>query len=140
MCEVLGEPDLAARPGFGDGRERLARREEVRVEVERLLAARGARDWIPALRQAGIPAGPVYAMDQVFTDPQVQALQMVQSTTTDTGRRLDLVRGPVTVDGVPPAIRRAPPSLGQDSRDVLRGIEIPEDEIDALVREGVIGT
>lgn len=140
LCEVLGEPDLASRPGFGDGRERLARREEVRVEVERLLAARGARDWIPALRQAGIPAGPVYAMDQVFTDPQVQALQMVQSTTTDTGRRLDLVRGPVTVDGVPPAIRRAPPSLGQDSRDVLRGIEIPEDEIDALVREGVIGT
>lgn len=140
LCDVLGEPDLATRAGFADGRARLARREEVRVEVERLLAARGAQAWIPALRDAGIPTGPVHSMDQVFDDPQVQALQMVQEITTDAGKRLELVRGPISVNGTPPAVRKAPPSLGQDSRAVLRRIGIPGEEIDELIRTGVIGT
>lgn len=140
LCRVLGEPDLATRAGFADGHDRLARREEVRTEVERLLAARGSRDWIPDLREAGIPAGPVYSMDQVFADPQVQALEMVQEVTTGAGRSLRLVRGPITVDGTPPLIRRSPPSLGQDTRAVLEAFGIPEDEVDELLRAGVVGT
>lgn len=140
LCEVLGEPELATREGFADGRARLLRREEVRVEVERLLAARGAQSWIPALRDAGIPVGPVHSMDQVFADPQVQALEMVQKITTDAGKHLEILRGPLSVDGVPLAVRKAPPSLGQDSRAVLRRVDIPEAEIDDLIRAGVIGT
>lgn len=140
LCRVLGEPELATREGFADGRNRLARREAVRTEVERLLAARGSRDWIPELRGAGIPAGPVYTLDQVFADPQVQALKMVQEVTTDAGRSMRLIRGPVTVDGAPPPIHTAPPSLGQDTRTVLQSLGMPEDEVNELLRAGVVGT
>ncbi|MDN5745325.1 MAG: CoA transferase [Nocardioidaceae bacterium] len=140
LCDVLGEPGLATREGFADGRARLTRREDVRVEVERLLAAQGAEAWIPALRDAGIPVGPVHRMDQVFADPQVQALEMVQGITTDAGKRLDVLRGPLTVNGMPLAVRKAPPSLGQDSRAVLRRVDIPDREIEELITAGVIGT
>lgn len=139
LCRVLGEPDLATREGHTTGPDRLARREEIRVEVERLLAARPAAEWIPALREAGIPAGPVHSLDQVFADPQVQALEMVSEATTDAGKVLKLMRGPITVDGVLPPIRNAPPSLGQDSRAVLRDLGIAEGDIDALVNAGVVG-
>ena len=139
LCRVLGEPDLATREGYTAGPDRLARREEVRAEVERLLATRPAAEWIPALREAGIPAGPVYSLDQVFADPQVQALDMVGEVSTDAGKALRLMRGPISVDGVPPPIRKAPPSLGQDSRTVLRDLGIADGEIDALVKAGVVG-
>jgi crotonobetainyl-CoA:carnitine CoA-transferase CaiB-like acyl-CoA transferase len=139
LCRVLGDPDLATREGYTTGPDRLARREEVRELVERLLAARSATDWIPALREAGIPAGPVHSLDQVFTDPQVQALEMVDEVTTDAGKVLRLMRGPISVDGVAPPIHRAPPALGRDSRAVLGEVGLADAEIDELVEAGVVG-
>lgn len=138
LCEVLGEPELAARPGWTTGPDRLARREEVRAEVERLLAARPAHEWVPALREAGIPAGPVHTLDKVFADPQVQALGMVAEVTTAAGKALPLLRGPLSVDGTAPPIHRAPPALGQDSRAVLQELGICEADIDELVEAGVV--
>lgn len=139
LCQVLGEPELAERPGFTNGRERLARREEVRAEVERLLAVRNAQEWIPDLRNAGIPAGPVHRIDEVFADPQVLALEMVQQVTSAADTPLPLVRGPITVDGKLPGIRLAPPSLGQDSKDILRAVGYSEAEIEELARTDVVG-
>lgn len=139
LCQVLGEPELAERPGFSNGRDRLARREELRVEVERLLAVRTAREWIPRLRDAGIPTGPVHRIDDVFADPQVLALEMVQQVTSDAGSPLPLVRGPITVDGNIPEIRLAPPSLGRDSEDILEMLGLSAAEVEELVRDGVVG-
>jgi crotonobetainyl-CoA:carnitine CoA-transferase CaiB-like acyl-CoA transferase len=139
LCRVLGEPGLASCEGFRTGPERLARREEVRREVERLLATRPASKWIPALREAGIPAGPVYSLDQVFTDPQVQALEIVREVTTDAGKALRLVRGPISVDGDCTPIYKAPPVLGRDSRAVLGNLGMDENEIEALIEAGVVG-
>ena len=139
LCRVLGEPDLATREGYTTGPDRLARREEVRAEVVRLLAARSAAEWIPALREAGIPAGPVHSLDQVFADPQVQALEMVTQVTTDAGKKLKLMRGPITVDGELPPVHSAPPALGRDSRAVLLDLGISDDELDALIEAGVVG-
>ena len=139
LCQVLAEPELAERSGFSNGRDRLAHREELRTEVERLLAVRTAREWIPRLRDAGIPAGPVHRLDDVFADPQVLALEMVHEVTSDAGSPLPLVRGPITVDGTVPAIRLPPPSLGRDSRDILEALGLTEAEVDELVRDGVVG-
>jgi crotonobetainyl-CoA:carnitine CoA-transferase CaiB-like acyl-CoA transferase len=138
LCRILGEPQLADRPGFGNGRDRLEHREAVRAEVHRLLATRGAAEWIAELRAAGIPAGPVHRLDQVFDDPQVRALDMVQQVTTEGGDPLRLVRGPITVDGEPARIHRAPPSLGRDTHAVLSGLGFDDEEIGRLAREGVI--
>lgn len=140
LCRVLGDPELATRPEYADGRERLARREDVRAEVERLLADRESREVVTALREAGVPAGPVYSLDQVFADPQVSALEMVQDVTTHAGHPLRLVRGPVSVDGEAPPIRKAPPSFGQDTRATLRRAGLTDTEIDELIQSGVVNT
>jgi crotonobetainyl-CoA:carnitine CoA-transferase CaiB-like acyl-CoA transferase len=138
LCVVLGEPELASRPEYATGRARSARREELRSEVERLLAGRSAREWIPELRSAGVPCGPVYRLDQVFADPQVRALEMVQMV-AGTGGPQPLVRGPITVDGRSAPIRSGPPGLGQQSREILLSLGIDLQDIDELVADGVVG-
>ena len=88
FCEVIGLPDLPKDERFDSGPKRSANRAALNDIVADRLRQRTTAEWVEALNAAGVPCGPVYAMDEVFADPQVQHLGMVG---------LDLVRNPVTM-------------------------------------------
>ena len=90
------------------------------------------------LRAAGIPAGPIYNYAQAFADPQVQHLDMVQTVRRSDGSELPLLRGPVSVNGQAPAVRKAPPALGEDTLAVLAGLGLTAEQIAGLVAAGVV--
>ncbi|GAA3884500.1 CaiB/BaiF CoA-transferase family protein [Leifsonia kafniensis] len=138
LCGALGAPHLAAEPDFATGRERTTHRERVKAAIEGLLQRRPGAEWIDVLRDAGIPCGPIYTFDQVFEDPQVKALGMVQNLSRADGSPLPLIRGPMSVNGVPTPILTPPPALGAQSRAVLRGLGFNDDDIDALLDAGVV--
>lgn len=138
LCAALGEPDLADDPRFATAQDRLDHRPEVHAEVERLLAVRDAADWIPLLRAAGVPCGPIYDMEGVFADPQVQALGMVQEVLGVDGLDLPLLRGPLWSGDDPVPVRLPPPAYGGDTREILTGAGLADAEIDGLAARGVI--
>lgn len=138
LAELLGEPGLADDPEFATGRARSGHREELTARLEQLLAARPGLEWVDELRRIGIPAGPILNYEQVFRDPQVRHLDMVTHTTRRDGSALPLLRGPITVDGVAPAIVKAPPALGEDTRAVLDGLGLTADQIDGLLAAGIV--
>jgi crotonobetainyl-CoA:carnitine CoA-transferase CaiB-like acyl-CoA transferase len=86
FCDTIGRPDLPSDPRFDSGEKRSANRAELNEIVAAALRERTTAEWVTALNDAGVPCGPVYAMDEVFADPQVQHLDMVA---------LGLVRNPV---------------------------------------------
>lgn len=133
LCELIGAPELADDERFADGPRRLAARDALTAELERRLAVRPVAEWLPAIRAAGIPCGPIRAMDEVFSDPQVAALEVVK----DVGGE-PLMRGPVWVDGVSAPIRRPPPELGEHTREVLAEIGMTTEEIDDLVAADIV--
>jgi crotonobetainyl-CoA:carnitine CoA-transferase CaiB-like acyl-CoA transferase len=96
FCEVIGRPDLPSDPRFDSGTKRSANRAELNEIVAARLRERTTADWVEALNAAGVPCGPVYAMDEVFADEQVQHLGMVQR---------DVIRNPVRMTGVGPTVR-----------------------------------
>jgi crotonobetainyl-CoA:carnitine CoA-transferase CaiB-like acyl-CoA transferase len=134
LCAALGEPALADRPGYADPATRLAHRDELRADIERLLAAHPSAYWIPVIRAAGVPCGPIHTLDQVFADPQVLALGMVR----DAGE-LPLLRGPLWADGEAVPVRSAPPGLGAHTAETLTALGLATEELDDLARRGVIG-
>ncbi|MFD6893164.1 CaiB/BaiF CoA transferase family protein [Rhodococcus sp. NPDC060086] len=139
LCAVLGDPDLAARPEYATGKSRLEYRDRLTEELLELLAHRSAAEWVSDMRKAGIPCGPVHSVDQAFADPQVQALNMVQTVSTPDGKDLPLMRGPFWVDSETLPIRNAPPmTLGQDTDAVLAEFGVADDELESLHRSGVI--
>jgi len=140
LCEVLGEPELADDPRFVTAQGRLDHRAEVHAEVERLLAVRDAGEWIPLIRAAGVPCGPIYDMAGVFADPQVQALGMVRDIIGVDGLDLPLLRGPLWSgdDAVP--VRLPPPAYGGNTREILTAAGLADAEIDDLAARGVIET
>lgn len=138
LAELLGEPGLADEPDFLTDRARSGHRPALTARLEALLAARPGLEWVAELRRIGIPAGPILNYQQVFQDPQVQHLDMVRSTTRLDGSALPLLRGPISVDGDAPSIRKPPPALGEDTRAVLDRLGLTAEQIDRLLVAGIV--
>lgn len=138
LCELLGAPELAKDPSYNAPALRAANRPALYAELNRLFARKRAAEWLELLGAAGVPSGPIYSMDEVFGNPQVQALGMVQRV--QNGPHEDrLLRGPLSVDGVHTPIRLHPPALGEHSVEVLQDLGYEEESIRAMVSHGVVG-
>ncbi|GAB3433951.1 CaiB/BaiF CoA transferase family protein [Actinophytocola sediminis] len=138
LCAELGVPELTERAEYADATARVVNRAALQAELEHALARRKAAEWVPLLRAAGIPAGPVYRMDQVFADPQVSALGMVTETPLPGGGSTPLVRGPIWVNGEPAQVTLPPPDLGEHSAEVLAELGYLEEQIADLQKRGIV--
>ena len=95
--------------------------------------------WIELFEGCGIPAGPIYSIDQTFADPQVRHLGMATPVEHPRLGRFDVVASPLTLSGVSKAVRSPTPDAGAHTAEVLKGLGYGEAEIEELRRQGAIG-
>jgi formyl-CoA transferase len=138
LCEVIGLPWIPADPRFDSPRRRSANRAELNALVGERLRTQSTSAWVTALNGAGVPCGPVYRMDEVFGDPQVEHLAMTQPVTHPVLGRLDIVRNAVRMTDAPPTVRAPSPEAGDHTDEVLGELGYPPAEIDDLRAGGVI--
>jgi formyl-CoA transferase len=138
FCDVVGLPTLPSDPRFDTASKRSENRVELNSLIAQRLRTRTTAEWVAALNEAGVPAGPVYAMDEVFVDPQVKHLSMLAPVQHSTLGRLDLLRNAVTMTDAPSTIRTASPDAGQNTDEVLAELGFTRGDIDALRSRGII--
>ena len=139
FCEVAGCRPLAQDPRFATN----SRRVENRIQLEPLLAEifkrRTTRKWVEALEAAGVPNGPINNIKQVFEDPQVLARGMKIELAHPLAGKAPLVASPMRFSATPLEHKTPPPTLGQHTEEILRGmLGMSDDEISRLRSEGVI--
>jgi crotonobetainyl-CoA:carnitine CoA-transferase CaiB-like acyl-CoA transferase len=93
---------------------------------------------VQELNAAGVPCGPVYRMDEVFADPQVEHLAMTQAVEHPKLGPLDIIRNAVRMTGAPATVRAPSPETGAHTGEVLAGLGYSPAEIDDLRSRGVI--
>lgn len=128
--------DLLDDERFATDDARKANRDAFNAACEACLASMSVVDVVEQLNALDIPAGPVYSLDQVFADPQVQHLDTYERRTDAGGSEVALLRYPVTLTATPASIRSGPPRSGSDTRAVLAELGYSGDAIDALVASG----
>jgi crotonobetainyl-CoA:carnitine CoA-transferase CaiB-like acyl-CoA transferase len=138
LCETIGLPGIPADPHFNSAAKRSANRAELNALIAERLRTRTTAAWVQAFNQAGVPCGPVYQMDEVFADPQVEHLAMTEPVDHPTLGRLDIARNAVRMTDGPATVRAPSPDLGADTDDVLTELGYPHAEIDRLRAQGVI--
>jgi crotonobetainyl-CoA:carnitine CoA-transferase CaiB-like acyl-CoA transferase len=84
-----------------------------------------------------VPCGPVYRMDEVFADPQVEHLAMTEPVQHTALGRLDILRNAVRMTDAPATVRTPSPDVGDHSAEVLAELGYPQAEIDRLREQGV---
>ena len=140
LCEAAGAPELLEDPDFASNALRVRNRERLVPRIEAITRTRGTAVWMEALEAEGVPCAPVNTIDQVFADPQVQARGMqIGMPHPLSGEDVRLVGSPIRLSRTPVNYRRAPPTLGQHTDEVLAEVlGLSEDEREALREEGVI--
>jgi len=139
LCAVLDLRRVAADPRFATNADRVRHRDELKRILEASLASRTREEWTQVLLEADIPAGPINDMADVFADPQVRHCRLVEEVEHPELGMLRLVGSPVSIDGATgQSIRRAPPTLGQHTFEVLREFGYDDEHLRELAASRAI--
>jgi formyl-CoA transferase len=138
LCDVLERPDWLEIDAWSTGPGRSADRAAINQAIAEVTRHRPSAHWLERLDKAGIPAGPINTMDQVFADPQVQHLRMAQPVEHPRLGPQLMVSSAINMCGIEDGIRLPTPDAGQHTAAVLAGLGYDEAAIAALRAKGVI--
>jgi len=138
LCKALGREDLLSRAEFTGAPNRAANRVQLNAELNAAFSSRASGEWIDALNRAGVPCGPIYSIDQVFADPQVQHLGMAAPVDHPKLGSIRIVNQAVTLSRTPATMATATPELGEHTEEVLAGIGYGKADIAGLRDRGVV--
>ena len=132
FSEVMQRPDWLTDERFRSPGARSKNRDAMNAEIEAITVGRSSEAWIKAFNDAGVPAGFIYSIDEVFNDPQVKHLQMASPVHHPELGDISLVAQPMTLSDAPFRIRSATPKLGEHTDEVLGAIGYTDGEIEQL--------
>ena len=139
FCEIAGHPEWATDPRFLRNADRVRHRAELVPLIAEALRQRPRQHWLDQLEAAKVPGGAINNLDEVFSDPQVQARGMTVPMAHPLSDRLQVVANPIKLSATPVQYRRPPPLLGQHTEELLAEAGLSSAEIQALREQGVIG-
>jgi formyl-CoA transferase len=139
LCEVLGKPEWS-QPGhkWATQKERVKDRVALQAAIGEVTRTKPMDYWIKAMEAGGVPCGPIYTMDKVFADEQIQYLGMAQPVQHPVLGEIRIVASPLTFVGASRAIRMPTPDAGQHTNEVMQGLGYSEQEISDLRSKGAI--
>jgi len=118
FCSVAG---LDHDERFATNQGRVTQYDELKPILAEVLRSDTRRRWITRLTAAGVPCGSVRDLQEVFTDQQLAAREMIASAEHATLGALKVLGLPIKLSATPGSIRIAPPTLGQHTDAVLKG-------------------
>jgi len=138
FSEALGMPQWLSDPEFTDDRLRVRHRERLNREIGELVRTRPLAHWVELLNRAGVPAGPVYSIPEVFNDPQVKHLGAACNVTTAKGRTVRMVSQPIALTRTPAQVTACAPEWGEHTDEILREAGYGPDQIRELRAQAAI--
>jgi formyl-CoA transferase len=137
FCNTLGAPEWIADPRFHDKAGRGINRDALNAAINERLAFQDRDYWIERFNKDGVACGHINDMSEVFDEPQVQHLGMVQDVVSD---RLGLQRHvgqPMTLERTPSKLVRAAPKRGEHTEEVLGELGLVASDIAQMKARGV---
>jgi len=138
FCKAVGLEDIMNDHRFATNAKRVQNRDEVVKAVGDLIATKNGEEWLKILTDAGIPCGPIYTVDKIFSDPQVIHRQMVAELHHPKAGTIKVTGNPVKLSDTPGEPSVAPPLLGQHTQEVLEGLGYSAKEIEELKQAKLI--
>jgi crotonobetainyl-CoA:carnitine CoA-transferase CaiB-like acyl-CoA transferase len=137
FCHILGAPEWIDDPRYRDKAARSVNRESLNAEIDHRLSRHDRDHWITRLNEGGVACGHINDMREVFDEPQVRHLGIVQEVESPRHGRQRLVGQPVQLARTPSRITRATPRRGEHTAEVLGELGLASAELARLQSQGV---
>jgi crotonobetainyl-CoA:carnitine CoA-transferase CaiB-like acyl-CoA transferase len=136
--ELLNRADLGEDPRFKEAAGRLVHREALAAELAVEFKKRTSAEWLAALEQAKVPAGPVLNVLQMHADEQTVARDMVLEVNHTRIGAMKTLGAPVKFSATPGGVRRGAPIFGEHTAEVLREHGFNRDDVEGMTASGAI--
>ncbi len=138
LMHAIGRDDLGLDPELSDNTGRVRRVHEIDEAISNWSSQHGVDEVLAVLDQAEVPAGKIYNVADIASDPHYIDRGMIEKLTLKDGTQVD-------VPGIVPKLSRTPgfrpqlaPELGEDTHETLKSIGLSEEQIKALLDKGII--
>ncbi len=138
FCNAVGQDEWADDERFARNRDRVENRDACDGMISDLLKTDDTAAWLDKLQAAGVSCAPINTVDQALTAEHTLARELVT-------KAVHTKEGEITLPGIPfrfsdtaAAVRRAPPSLGEHTEEILSEIGKSADDIAKLRKSGAI--
>ncbi len=138
FCQVLEVPHWLEDPRFATNALRIANRNALATEIEAVFQTRPLMHWVESLNAAGVPAGPVYTIPQVFDDAHVRQMGAVAKLDSAEGREFAYVTQPVQLHRTPFRVTQQAPQCGEHTDQVLEQVGFSAQEIARMRADRVV--
>jgi crotonobetainyl-CoA:carnitine CoA-transferase CaiB-like acyl-CoA transferase len=137
FCATLGAPEWVTDPRFQSKSGRDVNRDALNAAINERLAHQDRNHWIERFNADGVACGHINSMDEVFAEPQVQHLGMVQHVVSNRLGAQRLVGQPVALQRTPSTVARAAPLRGEHTEEVLTELGLASTAIAEMKTRGI---
>ena len=138
LCKLLYRPEWLHDEKFKTEPLRVKHRERLTLMLADIFKTQSVQHWVKLLNDAGVPAGPVYSVPQVFEDEQVKHLGVTTSLLTDFGKEMHYINQPVVLERTPAQVVAQAPGWGQHTDEVLTEAGYAASDIEQFHTDGVV--
>jgi crotonobetainyl-CoA:carnitine CoA-transferase CaiB-like acyl-CoA transferase len=134
----VNRPDLEADQRLQTNNARIQERPWLIPELGKISNEKTNGEIIRLGEEAGIPFAPIARPEDLFEDPQLNEGGSLVEISLPGGRRTKLPRIPLRVGSYEFGLRLNPPAAGEGTREVLKSIDLSDEEIEQLKKEGIL--
>ena len=140
FCRKVGREDLLSDPRFTTLADRVRHIDDTYGTTAEIMGTRTTREWLELFRTTSIPAQSVNTLEDLVTDPHLEATGFWHQVPHPTEGTLRMPGFPVDFAATSVDVtRRHAPRLGEHTREILEELGLRSDEIDALIATGAAG-
>jgi crotonobetainyl-CoA:carnitine CoA-transferase CaiB-like acyl-CoA transferase len=140
FCDAFGLAELKDDPSLASNRDRVLARDSFMPRIRTMFAGLPKREALDRCEAIGIPFAPISRPEDLFDDPHLQMPGAMTEITLADGRKARSPAMPLELGGARLARRRDVPKAGEHSMEIAREMGLDENEIAAMVEQGVIAT
>ena len=138
LCELIGHPEWIADPDFANEKSRTVNRARCNKLLSEVFKTKPVEYWVEALNNAGVPAGPVYNVPQMFADKHVKQANISKMVKDKAGKEKGFITQPAVLSRTPADVVTTAPQWGEHTQEVLSEVGYSAEEIAKFQEQGIV--